>query len=163
MNFGILDIIFAVVILVAVIRCVFRGFITEFHSIAALLAGIAGSIFLARPVSRIAEKYLNAGNWSIVIAFIAVFLIIYLIVKISEGIVHRLFERLELERLDKALGFFLGLAEGFIFAVIVVFILKVQPFFQTRELLNESYISRAILFILPRGIEIIHSGELKGV
>ena len=163
MNFALLDIIFTVIILVAAIRAAVRGFITEFLSIAALLLGIVFAVFLARPVAGAFAAYLNTGPWSVVIAFIAVFLIVYLIVKIFEGLLHRLFETLRLEKLDRAIGFFLGIVEGLICAVVVVFILQVQPFFSADQLLGESYIARTIIRVLPRGLELIQNREVTGV
>lgn len=158
MNLGTLDIIFAVILLVAVIRCVHRGFIAELLSVAALLLGIAAAVLFARPVSRLLVRYTEIDKASIVIAFLAVFLLVYIIIKISEGLFHRLFEALHLERLDRALGLFLGLIEGFLLCGIIVFILSVQPFVDTGNLLKESMFADFILKLLPNKIDILPPG-----
>lgn len=159
MEIGTLDIIFGVIMLVAVIRCVYRGFITEIHSVAALLAGVIVAILLAKPVARLLEEHIGIANWTTVVAFLAVFLAVYIVVKISEGLIHRLFEKLQLERLDRALGFFLGILEGILIIGVVVFILDIQPFFDVNGLLEESYIAGVMYRLLPKGIELFTSKE----
>jgi len=163
MSVGILDIIFIVITLVAVIRCVYRGFIAEVLSVAALLFGIAGAVLLARPVSRLIMEYTKIENAAMVIAFLGVFIIIYIVVKISEGLIHRLFEALHLEKLDRALGFFLGLIEGVLVCAVIVFILSAQPFFDVGDLLSESRAAGFLLPILPGNIRIPTPGEILNV
>ena len=163
MNIGTLDIIFAVIILVAVIRCVYRGFIAEILSVAALLLGIACAVLLARPAARLLEEYTQIQNASVIIAFLAVFLVVYIIIKISEGLIHRLFEALQLEKLDRALGFFLGIVEGILLCAVVTLILYLQPFFQLGDLLDESIFAGILLQVLPGGIEKFSTWEAVNV
>jgi membrane protein required for colicin V production len=159
MEVGALDIVFAVIMLVAVIRCVYRGFITEIHSVAALIAGVVVAILLAKPVARLLEEHIGIANWTTVVAFLAVFLTVYIVVKISEGLIHRIFEKLQLDRLDRALGFFLGIIEGILIIGVIVFALEIQPFFDVTELLEESYIAGLMYRLLPKGIELFQSKE----
>jgi membrane protein required for colicin V production len=159
MEIGALDIIFAVIILVAVIRCVYRGFVTEILSVAAILAGIIVAILFAKPVANILEEHLGIANWTTVVAFLAIFLAVYIIIKISEGLIHRVFEKLQLERLDRALGFFLGILEGVLITGVIILVLEIQPFFDVTELLEESYIAGFMYRLLPKGIELFQLKE----
>lgn len=147
-----MDIIFIVIVLVAVIRCVYRGFIAEVLSVAALLAGIIGAVLLVKPASRLLIQYAGIERAAPVIAFLAVFLIIYIVVKILEGLLHRMFEALHIEKLDRALGFFLGIVEGLLVCVVIVFVLTVQPFIDVQNLLYESRFAQLALTFLPRSI-----------
>jgi membrane protein required for colicin V production len=99
------DIVLIIIIIILTIRCVVRGFVEEFLSMAALIFGIAGAVFLSGPIGSMIEKYFQLSMWSPVIAFLSCFLIIYLIIKILEGFLHSLFDKLNLEKLDRALGF----------------------------------------------------------
>lgn len=163
MHIGTLDVIFAVIIVVAVIRCVYRGFIAEVLSAAALLMGILCAVLFTAPAARLLEKYAGIENASEIIAFLAVFLLVYILIKISEGLLHRLFEALHLEKLDRALGFFLGLVEGILVCAVVCFVLSVQPFFDTGKLLEESVFANILLGILPSAAELFGEGEVLNV
>ncbi len=149
MSIGTLDIIFGVIVFVAIIRCIYRGFIAEMLSVAALLLGIAAAVLFARPLSKLLETYTDIESASVVIAFLALFLLVYIIVKISEGLIHRLFETLHLERLDRALGLFLGIIEGVLLCACVVFILSAQPFINVDGLLETSIFVDFILRLFP--------------
>lgn len=159
MNIGTLDIIFGVIVIVAVIRCVFRGFVAEILSVAALLGGIACAVLFARPAARLLEEYTEIRGATIIIAFLAVFLLVYIIIKISEGLLHRLFEALELEKLDRALGFFLGIVEGILLCAVITFILYLQPFIDLGNLLDNSIFAAVLLQVLPSRVEIFRAGE----
>jgi membrane protein required for colicin V production len=159
MNIGTLDIVFAVIVVVAVIRCVYRGFIAEVLSAAALLLGIACAVLFARPAAVLLENYTGIDSASIVIAFLAVFLVVYILIKIGEGLIHRLFEALKLEKLDRALGFFLGIVEGVLLCAVITFLLYLQPFIELGNLLEESIFARLLLQVLPSRVEIFGAGE----
>ncbi|WP_394701363.1 CvpA family protein [Marispirochaeta aestuarii] len=65
-----------------------------------ILFSAAGGDFLA--------GVFGDSPWNRVIAFLAIFLSVYLILKIAEGLLYRLIEAVHLENLDRALGFFWG-------------------------------------------------------
>jgi membrane protein required for colicin V production len=62
---------------------------------------------------------------------------------------------LRLGSLDRALGFFLGIAEGIIIIAVIIIIMRLQPFFEVEELINESVIAGIMLQIIPYGIELL--------
>ena len=152
-----MDMFFAVILIIAVIRCVIRGFIREFMSAAAFIGGIIAAIFFSVQGAEFVALRLGLVRGSRVIAFIAIFIVIYLVIKILEGILQRLLEKLHLERLDRALGFFLGIVEGVLLIMLIIFILQIQPFFNTTELLRESFIVGLISRYLPDGIQYLKS------
>jgi membrane protein required for colicin V production len=151
----VLDIIFIIIVVIVVIRCIMRGFVEEFLSMAALIFGIAGAVFLSGPVAKLLDKYFKLSMWSHIIAFLGCFIVIYIIIKILEGIIHNIFDKLNLEKLDKVLGFVLGLFEGFLVVAVLVFLLswfKWVPFINMEQLLKNSFIAQ---FIQPLLVPII--------
>ena len=149
MNINPLDIVFIVILAAAAIRCTFKGFVAELMSMAALILGIVAAIFFSKAGAMLIDTYIGYSSWNQIIAFLVIFILVYLITKLVEGIIRRLLDRINLERLDKALGFFLGLAEGLIVIVFIVYLLEVQPIFDTEQLLESSFVARIVLEVVP--------------
>jgi membrane protein required for colicin V production len=161
-NISVLDILFGVIILVAMIRCILKGFIAEFLSVAAIILGIAGAIIFSGGGADLLRRYTGIERFAQLAAFLIIFLTVYLITKLLEGLLQRLFDRLNLERLDRSLGFFLGIIEGGLAVTVIVLVLELQPFFSVEDLLKESFIARTILRILPYGLSFLNRGENGG-
>jgi membrane protein required for colicin V production len=149
MNLAGIDIVFAVVILIMALRSGFRGFIREFMSMAALILGIGVAVLFSGQASIIIDEYLDAQAWSQVIAFLALFVLVYLFVKIFESALNRLVERINLANLDHALGFFLGVAEGLFLVFLLLLMLQIQPFVDSDPLVRTSIFAEALLPFLP--------------
>lgn len=155
MNLSGIDIVFLILALFLIIRCTFRGFVTEVMSMAALILGIFGAIVFSGRVSVIVENYLGDTIWNNIIAFLAVFLIIFIVVKIFQSLINKLIEKIHLQKLDRALGFFLGIAESVLVIMVILFILQLQPFFDTTEVLENSVIAGYLNPLIPLATELI--------
>lgn len=153
-----LDIVFLIVIVFMALRGVFRGFVREFMAMAAIILGIAVAVIFSGIAAVYIQPWVGAGAWSQVIAFLALFLVTYLVVRIFENALNRLMEKINLESLDRALGFFLGVAEGLLLTFVGVLVLQVQPVFDTRQILAESIIAQFMLPLLPYAERLI-SGQ----
>jgi membrane protein required for colicin V production len=149
MSFAAIDVVFAILIVVLAVRGAIRGFVAEFGSVAALFLGLGGAIALYKSVGALMDKWFGSSLWNPFIAFLVVFLLIYLLVKALERLLAALFDRLELERLDRAIGLFLGLAEGLLLVGVLLILLNWQPFFETRGLLGDSLFARFLSPVLP--------------
>jgi len=149
MSYATIDLVFAVLIVVLAVRGAIRGFVAEFGSVAALFLGLGGAIALYKSVAALLGKWFGTSLWNPLIGFLVVFLLIYLVVKLLERLLAALFDKLNLERLDRAIGLFLGLAEGLLLAGVLLFLLNWQPFFDTRGLLQDSLFARFLSPLLP--------------
>jgi len=149
MNFAVVDLVFALLILALAVRGAVRGFVAEIGSVAALVAGLGGAILFYKSVSLLIEKWVGRSLWNPLIAFLVLFLLLYLLVKLLERLLAAAFERLKLEKLDRAIGLFLGLAEGLLAVCIVLFLLNWQPFFEVKGILAQSLFARFLSPILP--------------
>ena len=149
MNWNLLDVIGIAIIIFAAIRCTFRGFIKEIMSMAALILGVLCAVFFSKAGAVLLDTYVGFSRWNQIIAFLGIFLLVYVIVKLTERLLRGLLEKIRLEKLDRALGFFLGLTEGIIVVVFIVYLLRVQPLLDVTEVLDQSLVADLILDIVP--------------
>lgn len=161
MNIVAFDIVSLIILLILAIRVTFRGFVAEIMSMASVLVGIIIAVIFTHPVSLLLRGYIGESLWNTVIAFLGLFLISYLIIKLFESSLNSLIEKVQLEKLDQSLGFFLGLIEGFLFVVILVFVLRAQSFFEIDKLLENSFSASIADKIIPIGTKIIE-GKIRG-
>lgn len=142
------DIVFALLVLVLMVRGAIRGFVAETLSMAALVAAVVAALVLMGPVAAQIERNFGPSIWSRVMGFLLVFVVVYLLVKLLEGGLHRLLVSLHLEQLDRALGLILGAVEGVLVVSALIIILDVQPFFDAREVLEDSLFVRFLAPVL---------------
>jgi len=158
MNIAAFDIVSVIVIIILAIRATFRGFLTEIMSMASIIVGITIAVIFTRPVSILLQEYIGQSFWNMIIAFLGLFLVSYLIIKIFENSLNTLIEKVQLEKLDQSLGFFLGLIEGFLLIIILVFALQTQKIFDIAYLFENSYASSIAEKIIPFGTKFIEEG-----
>ena len=161
MNIAAFDIVSLIILLILAVRGTFRGFIAEIMAMASVLVGIIIAVIFTHPVSILLQGYIGESFWNTVIAFLGLFLISYLIIKVFESSLNSLIEKVQLEKLDQSLGFFLGLMEGFLLLVIIVFVLRAQPLFEVDKLLENSFSASTADKIIPIGTKIIE-GKMRG-
>ena len=158
MQYEIIDVVFGILILTAAVRGAFRGFVAEVGSAASVILGIGGAIGFYRPASRLIARRFGESMWNPLIAFLVLFLIIYILVKLVERLLGAVFEKLNLNRLDSALGFFLGIGEGLLLVAVALFFLSWQPFFDPEPLLGNSLFARVLFPLLPSPERIFENG-----
>ncbi|HOX18677.1 MAG TPA: CvpA family protein [Spirochaetales bacterium] len=150
-----LDLVLGALILLLGIRAAFRGFVTEALSVAApFIAGWAAVALFESAAGLIRAKTgMDAGAG--VISFAAIFIFVFVVVKVLEGIIDRALEAANLDQLDRLLGFVLGLAEGALLAALAVIVLERQPFFELDAFLSGSWTAR---FLAPLIAEALPAG-----
>ncbi|MCL2792403.1 MAG: CvpA family protein, partial [Spirochaetaceae bacterium] len=112
---------------------------------------IAGFVFSSILTNYIAQ-YFNISWWNRLISFLIIFLVIYILLKLLERLFHNLIEKIQLERLDRSLGLFLGLFEGCIIILFVVSLVDAQPFFSADKIFSDSIVveyARKIISAIP--------------
>jgi membrane protein required for colicin V production len=86
-----------------------------------------------------------------VLAFIALFLIIFVLIRILELMLKEIIEGIKLGGADRFLGLIFGLAEGIIVVSLILFVLTIQPLFDPASLLNNSIFARLLLPLITGG------------
>ena len=103
-----LDFVFIAIILLITVLVTVRGFIAEFFSKAAVIIGAAGAILFFGKLSPFVAKLVSGKTFPDVIAFLLLFLVLYLFVKVIQRLAGSVFETETMTNLDRALGFFFG-------------------------------------------------------
>jgi membrane protein required for colicin V production len=129
-----------VIILLAALRCAYRGFVDEFFSVAAFIGAGYCTFFFWKPVGAfVAATWALSRSAAIAVAIIAVFLFAFVLVKVIGKILRETIDALDLESLDGFLGFLLGLVEGLLIVFLLALIIVNLPMLQTQKLYAESF------------------------
>ncbi|ADK80833.1 CvpA family protein [Sediminispirochaeta smaragdinae] len=157
MEFSAVDVVALIIVLVLGVRCAFRGFVAELMAFAAILLGLVAAVVFGGLVVPFAQRYIGDGFWTPIASFLAVFLVTYIVVKLFEGALYRLIDRVNLEKMDQALGFFLGIVEGVLLLAVLLFLIRIQPVFDPEPLLSRSFLVPFLEKLIPLGQGFIES------
>ena len=147
-NFAVIDIIFVALIVIFMIRCAIRGFVSELMSVASVVLGFLAALYLySNGGEFLRSTFMQGGAWHFpeIIAFIAIFSIVFIVVKIIGGLLNDIIEGVRLGGVDRFLGIFFGVAQGIAVVSLVLFILRIQPIFDSEPLLYNSFFARLLL------------------
>lgn len=142
MSFVPVDYFFCILILIFGLTAFARGFVSAVFGKAAWILGVLGGIFFYKNVAVLLQQKVANQLLCTVLSFLMVFVIIFLLVKICEMIMGKLFQNKILGSLDRGLGLLFGLVEGFAVVFLIIFILEIQPFVDAKGLLNQSFFVR---------------------
>jgi len=147
MGIAVIDIVFIVIVAVSALRCAARGFISELLSMAALIFGLLSAIFLFRKGALLVREQLmpTAAVLPEIIAFAAIFLIVFTAIKITEITLKNIIEGIQLGGLDRFLGLVFGCAEGTVIVCLLLFLIVIQPFIDPNLILGKSLFAKILL------------------
>ena len=160
MDVAIIDVVFVGIIAVFTLRCAVHGFVSELMSIAALILGLFTSIFFFRTGAQIIRNWFLPGMMAIpeIIAFVLIFLTVFGVVKLVEILLKSIIEAIRFGAADRFLGILFGFAEGVVIVCLLLFLISIQPFFDSRPLLRGSYFAELLMpFITGYRREILDS------
>ena len=160
MGLAVIDFVFLVIIAIFALRCALRGIVSELMSMAALVLGLLTAIFTFRKTAELIRgKFVpDVKALPEIISFVAVFLIVFAVIKIFETILKDIIDRIQLGGPDRFLGFFLGIAEGLVIVCLLLFLILVQPFVEPNLLLEGSFLADLLMpFIIGTRKELFDS------
>lgn len=146
-----IDVFFTIVILFMTIKAIVRGFITEFMGLAGIGVGILLGALFSPLLGTFISSNFGHSNWNNVIAFLIIFIVSYLLMKIFENGLNALVDKIHLDKLDRSLGLFFGIVEGIALVMIVVFVIEIQPLINTEKIESESWFFQTIHKFMPDG------------
>lgn len=118
------DIASLVILLVLGLRAAIRGFVTEFLAVAGVLLGaLAGWLFSAN-LANLLGQWIGPGPLNQVLAFAALFVLVFLLMLIFRSALQHIVNGFELERLDHVLGTVVGVLEGLVLVFLLVILIE---------------------------------------
>jgi membrane protein required for colicin V production len=154
MTFEVLDIIALVILLVAGLRAMFKGFVKEFMSKAGILIGFLIALMFSSSLAPYIDTQFGFGTWSNIAAFAALFLAGFLVTKLVANTLRSVIEGLHLAFLDNILGFVFGLIEGAIIISFMVFLLRLQSVIDIESFLSQSWVVELLEPIAPYSVKL---------
>lgn len=143
-----LDWVLLAILILGGLRGLMRGLVSELSSVAAPAAGVASAVFLYKWGAEVLRTQFHLQFAPEVVACLALFIIAFVLVKIVATVMRDGLEAAELDKVDRGLGFVLGLVEGTAIVALVLIVLQVQPLFDTKRLLADSSLAKALLPIV---------------
>ena len=140
MNFA--DILFLLIVLLFIIKGFFKGFLSEFMSMGALIAGIAAALTFRGYVADLLKGMVKNEAIRIVVALFLLFIGTYILVKLVERILHNAIEAIDMNSLDRLLGFVWGLFEAFVIILLVVYLIYYFKFKAGITFIEDSVIAK---------------------
>ncbi len=149
----IIDILFAIIIITALVKGYSKGFIVAVFSVIGLMVGLAAAIKLSAVVATHLKDSVNLSlKWLPVVSFIVVFLAAILLVRFGAAALQKAVELVMLGWLNRLAGIVLySLLYIIIFSVVLFYLEKVH--FITQESISNSYTYHFIQPWGPRAIE----------
>jgi membrane protein required for colicin V production len=129
------------------IRCYLKGFLSELLSMAAILFGLLAAIYLYKNGGEFLRNHFwqNVKIFPEVVAFIALFALVFLAVKLLEVVLKDIIYKVSLGGADRFLGIVFGLLEGIAVVSLILFLLRVQPLFDPGAIFAESFFANLLL------------------
>lgn len=149
-----LDILYAVVLLLAILKGYQRGLIVGLFSLLAVIIGLAAAIKLSAVVAGYIGKAVKVSEeWLPVIAFAAVFLLVIILIRLGANAIEKAIEVAMLGWLNKLAGILL-------YAAIYTIVFSVLLFYTEQlKLLKPETIEQSVTysFIQPWGPAVINT------
>ncbi len=139
MSFAIIDWIFSIIILIFAISGVIKGFIDNVFGKIAFVAGILLGYLFYKDLAAVLLKDIKYPYVANVLAFLLIFVVTFLAIKILQMIIAKAFEWSILKSLDRTLGFIFGIVEGLAVVCLLIFLLNAQPFFEVQNIFEGSF------------------------
>jgi membrane protein required for colicin V production len=152
-NIAFIDLIFLLLLVLLLIRGNIKGLISELFSWASLVLGILAAVFLYKNAAEIVrEKVVNMKYLPEVIAFLVIFLVVFIIIKIVEKGIKDIIRGIKLGGVDKLLGTIFGFIEGVAVISLILFVISIQPLFDSEVILKGSLFAEILLPLIIKPV-----------
>jgi len=146
-NLAVIDWVFIGLTVLMVVHGYFKGFVEEIFSWATIVLAIwMGVIFYPAGGEFIRTKIMaNVRVVPEVLAFLAIFIIVTVVLKTLEHILKDVIEGAELGNVNRFFGAVFGIVEGLAITMLILFVLRVQPLFDAANIMDESFFAEYLL------------------
>ncbi len=150
-----LDIVFALIIGLALLRGLWRGVIREVSSLIALAAGFIAAGRYAVPVSGSVQQVVGNPQVAVGLSYVGVFLAVFVCVVVMGALVRKVLHAVLLGWADRLGGGVFGLAKGVLISCLVLFVLTlfVPPhsawIAESRLSPHLNYLTQKVIILVP--------------
>ncbi|MEX0635693.1 MAG: CvpA family protein [Ferruginibacter sp.] len=149
----IIDILFLLCILLAIVKGYSKGFIVALFSVVGFIVGLAAAIKLSAYVASNLSEYLpNTGKWLPVISFLVVFIGVVILVNVGAKLIQKSIELVMLGWANRIAGILLYVLLYSIFISVFLFY-AVQLHILTLETVAASFVYPYIQTLAPTVID----------
>jgi membrane protein required for colicin V production len=138
MTFAFIDLVFALVVLFFAINAAIKGLVHEIFTKAAFILGLFCALAFKSVLVPALQSRVQNALVAQILSFVVIFIVVYIFLRLIQQIVAKLFENDIMSGLNKALGFFFGIAEGLAVVGFALFLLHAEPWFDVAGLLEGS-------------------------
>ena len=122
-----LDIIIAILLIIAIVSGYRKGFIHQLASLAALILGIFLAVKFSKLISPfLQEHFASSANVTKVLAFVAVFVIVMILVHLLGRFLEKTFDEIELGPLNKLAGCVFSVVKMLFIVSCIMILLKLS-------------------------------------
>jgi membrane protein required for colicin V production len=151
MTITIFDAVLLCIVMIVTVRGAIKGFVSEFFSKAAVILGALAAVLFYARLSPYVSDLLGPDIYPQAVSFLVIFLAVYLVVKLFQHLAGTAVQGETMTSLDRALGVFLGIAEGFVMVTVILMFLHAQKWFDAGTLLDGSLIDRLLMPLTRQG------------
>lgn len=148
MAVAVIDYIFLGISLACIIICSVKGFVDSFFDKAAPVLSIIAAICFYRTFTPLMSKYISNQILCTVATFLAVFVVFFIVIKILQMTLGKIFEEKILDSLNHSLGFLFGIFEALAIIFLILILMTSQTFFNASSILDNSFFYRFFRIIL---------------
>lgn len=156
MTFAFIDLVFGVIILALAIAGTLKGFVAELFGKAAFILGLIVAVLFYGKLHPYVARWVSVDFFAQAIAFILLFVVTFLLVKIVQHIIGSFFQSEIMSGLNRALGFFLGVIEGLLVVAVILIALNAQPWFDISGLLEGSFFSKIMSGLIAQPVQYVN-------
>ena len=151
--FNAIDVFFAIILLFFSVKCALTGFVAEIMKKMAVVLGILCAFLFSPTIAKLFQGAVQNPFLAQVCAIALIFIIVFPAIHILMQIIGTVLRSVKiLASLDKTLGFFFGIIEGFIVIILLLLILYVAELAGITDLCSKSFFFN---LIFPRLVPIV--------
>ena len=146
-NVQVIDMVFLVLIFLMCVHGYMKGFIEEIFSWASLVFAVWVAVLLyPHGATIIRARIMQTVRYvPEILSFLAIFVIIMMFSKMVEHIMKDMVSGAKMKGANKFLGALFGIIEGLAFTTLILFVIAVQPFFDSSGLIGNSLFAEILL------------------
>ncbi|MCI5830213.1 MAG: CvpA family protein [Treponema sp.] len=161
MNLPVIDLVFILIIVLLAVIGLAKGFLDEVLGKVIPVASIwIAFLFFGYLVAQVESK-VKIHLVAIICSFLIVFIAAFILLKIVQLVLKKLFSGSILKSLDRFLGFVFGLVEGIFVVCIIILILKLQPWFNVSSILHGSIFVKFLAPVISIPVEAITNMDIN--